>query len=183
MVAMKSVMPQTTPLFLAGVRLVPAGIIVVGAASLLGKPQPRSLAAWIWITLFALVDGTLFQGFLAAGLARTGAGLGSVMIDSQPLAVALLALWLFEEQIGVWGWLGLGLGIGGVSLVGLPDAWFLSLLNSDWLHGKFNVALQLSSENVLPQLLKSGEGLMLLAALSMATGTVMIRKVSRYADP
>jgi drug/metabolite transporter (DMT)-like permease len=61
----------------------------------MGKPQPSGWKAWLWISLFALVDATLFQGFLAEGLARTGAGLGSVMIDSQPLAVAILCLWLF----------------------------------------------------------------------------------------
>lgn len=104
MVAMKEVMPHTSPLWVAGVRLVPAGLLVLAVAIALGKPQPNSLRAWGWISLFALVDGFLFQGFLATGLANTGAGLGSVMIDSQPLAVALLSRWLYQEQ--VW-WLGL----------------------------------------------------------------------------
>ena len=100
MVAMKGVMPHTTPLFVAVVRLLPAGVLVLLAAALMGKQQPQGWKAWLWISLFALVDGTLFQGFLAEGLARTGAGLGSVMIDSQPLAVAILCLWLFQEKIG-----------------------------------------------------------------------------------
>ncbi len=107
MVAMKGVIPHTTPLFMAGVRLVPAGMLVLGATAAMGRPQPKGWAAWLWISLFAFIDGTLFQGFLAEGLVRTGAGLGSVMIDSQPLAVALLSSWLFGELIGLWGWLGL----------------------------------------------------------------------------
>jgi len=106
MVAMKGVMPHTTPLFIAGLRLIPAGLMILMVAAFMGKPQPQGWSAWLWIVLFALVDGSLFQGFLAAGLVRTGAGLGSVMIDSQPIAVALLCCWLFQEQIGVWGWLG-----------------------------------------------------------------------------
>jgi drug/metabolite transporter (DMT)-like permease len=97
MVAMKGVIPHTTPLFMAGVRLIPAGMLILVAAAFMDKPQPKGWAAWLWIALFALVDGTLFQGFLAEGLVRTSAGLGSVMIDSQPLAVALLSLWLFQE--------------------------------------------------------------------------------------
>ena len=121
MVAMKQVIPHTTPLFMAGVRLVPAGVLILIATAFMGKPQPKGWAAWLWIALFALVDGTLFQGFLAEGLLKTGAGLGSVMIDSQPLAVALMSLWLFQEHIGLWGWLGLGLGVTGISLIGLPD--------------------------------------------------------------
>jgi drug/metabolite transporter (DMT)-like permease len=174
MVAMKGVIPHTTPLFMAGVRLIPAGILILIAAALMGKPQPRGWVAWLWITLFALVDGTLFQGFLAEGLLRTGAGLGSVMIDSQPLAVALLSLWLFQEHIGFWGWLGLGLGVAGISLIGLPDEWILSFFANSASHP------QLPN---LYSLLDSGEWLMLLAALSMAVGTVLIRFVSRHADP
>jgi len=173
MVAMKGVIPHTTPLFMAGVRLVPAGVLILIVAAFMGKPQPKSWLAWLWIIIFALVDGTLFQGFLAEGLVRTNAGLGSVMIDSQPLAVALLSLWLFQEHIGVWGWLGLGLGMAGISLIGLPQEWIFHVLDS---------GITISMDN-WQQLFNNGEWLMLLAALSMAVGTVMIRFVCRYVDP
>jgi drug/metabolite transporter (DMT)-like permease len=172
MVAMKGVIPHTTPLFMAGVRLIPAGVLILMVAAFMGKPQPKSWLGWLWIIIFALVDGTLFQGFLAEGLVRTNAGLGSVMIDSQPLAVALLSLWLFQEHIGLWGWLGLGLGITGISLIGLPQEWIFHLFDS---------GITISTDN-WQQLFDSGEWLMLLAALSMAVGTVMIRFVCRYVD-
>ena len=173
MVAMKAVIPNTTPLFMAGVRLVPAGVLVLIVAAILGKPQPKGWIAWLWIALFALVDGTMFQGFLAEGLERTGAGLGSVMIDSQPLAVAILALWLFGDRIGLWGFLGLVIGVLGISLIGLPDQLILNLLHKD--------AITLAGS--WEQLFASGEWLMLLAALSMAVGTILIRYVCRYTDP
>jgi drug/metabolite transporter (DMT)-like permease len=173
MVAMKGVIPHTTPLFMAGIRLIPAGVLILMVAAFMGKPVPKSWLAWLWIIIFALVDGTLFQGFLAEGLVRTNAGLGSVMIDSQPLAVALLSLWLFKEHIGLWGWLGLGLGITGISLIGLPEEWIFHLLDS---------GVTITTDN-WQDLFNSGELLMLLAALSMAVGTVMIRFVCRYADP
>jgi drug/metabolite transporter (DMT)-like permease len=175
MVAMKGAMPHTGPFFMAGVRLVPAGVVVLLATLLLGRPQAISRRGWLWVALFALVDGTLFQGFLAAGLQRTGAGLGSVMIDSQPLAVAVMARGLFGEYIGALGWIGLLWGIAGIGLLGLPDEWILSLLHGDtaWLTGG----------TALNTLLQGGEWLMLLAALSMATGTILIRYVCRHADP
>jgi drug/metabolite transporter (DMT)-like permease len=173
MVAMKGVIPNTTPLFMAGVRLVPAGILVLLAANIMGRPQPKTWLAWLWISLFALVDGALFQGFLAEGLVRTGAGLGSVMIDSQPLAVALLSGLLFGEIIGFFGWLGLLIGVLGISLIGLPNE-----LISGLVHGNFQ-AFEFSWQ----QLFQNGEWLMLLASLSMAVGTVLIRFVTRYADP
>ncbi|MGB5961064.1 MAG: EamA family transporter [Coleofasciculaceae cyanobacterium] len=173
MVAMKGVIPNTTPLFMAGVRLVPAGILLLIAAMLMGRPQPKGWAAWLWIGIFAIIDGALFQGFLAEGLVRTGAGLGSVMIDSQPLVVAILSGLLFGEIIGLWGGIGLIVGVLGIGLIGLPHELIINI----W-QGNF-IAIEFSWQ----QLFQNGEWLMLLASLSMAVGTVMIRFVTRHADP
>ena len=172
MVAMKGVMPHTTPLFMAGMRLIPAGILVLLVAAMIKRPQPQGWQAWGWISLFALVDGTLFQGFLAAGLVRTTAGLGSVMIDSQPLAVAVLSAWLFKEQIGAIGICGLILGVIGISCIGLPVDWLSQLVTNPR-----------SSQIDLSALFNHGEWLMLLAALSMAVGTILIPFITRYVDP
>ncbi len=180
MVAMKGVIPNTTPLFMAGVRLLPAGMLVLVAGFFMGRPQPKGIRAWLWIGLFALVDGALFQGFLAEGIVRTSAGLGSVMIDSQPLAVALLSRWLFAEQIGLWGWIGLALGVLGISLIGLPSEWISHLLHSGTISTS---GVEMSQATLMEQMFEHGEWLMLLAALSMAVGTVMIRVVCRHADP
>lgn len=179
MVAMKGIIPATDPFFLATLRLVPAGVLVLLAAAIAGRPQQVTGPGWLWIALFALVDGTLFQGFLAQGLVRTGAGLGSVMIDSQPLAVALMARWLFQETVGPLGWLGLGIGLAGIGLLGLPDEWIVSFFK-----GQFTLAEIPEDALTLVRLLfDQGEWLMLMAALSMAVGTILIRYVSRHADP
>lgn len=186
MVAMKGAVDHTTPMFMASIRLLPAGVLVLIASVMMGRSQPQGWRAWLWITVFGLVDGAMFQGFLSEGLVRTGAGLGSVMIDSQPLAIAIMARILFGEQIGLFGAAGLAVGIIGIALLGLPDEWILG-----WIENVFHGELiQLnwqtgidSLEIVVQRLFQSGEWLMLLAALSMAVGTVMVRYVSRYADP
>lgn len=173
MVAMKAVIPETTPLFLGGMRLLPAGLLVIMAGMMLNRSQPKGWLAWGWISLFALVDGTLFQGFLAEGLVHTGAGIGSVMIDSQPLMIAVLSSLLFADRIGRIGWLGLGLGITGISLIGLPEPLILETLQGNLTGLDINVS----------SLFSNGEWLMLLAALSMAGGTILIRYVCHHVDP
>ena len=60
------------------------------------------------------------QGFLAEGLQRTSAGLGSVIIDSQPLTVAVLAALLFGEKLTSASYAGLGLGVLGLILLEVP---------------------------------------------------------------
>ncbi|KAB1997945.1 hypothetical protein ERO13_D12G051700v2 [Gossypium hirsutum] len=162
MVAMKEVLPKAGPFFVASFRLIPAGLLLVAFANSKGKPLPSGLTAWLSIALFALVDAACFQGFLAQGLQRTSAGLGSVIIDSQPLTVAVLASFLFNESIGLVGASGLVLGVVGLLLLEVP-------------------ALSLDDSNF--SLWGSGEWWMLLAAQSMAVGTVMVRWVSKYSDP
>jgi drug/metabolite transporter (DMT)-like permease len=124
----------------------------------------------LWLLLFALVDATAFQGLLARGLEGTGAGLGSVLIDSQPLAVALLARSLFGEAINPVGWLGLLLGLAGILCLGLPGP----LLQQWWLMGP---------ESIGERAWSHGELWMLGAALAMAFGTVLSRYACRHSDP
>nr|XP_043615098.1 WAT1-related protein At3g02690, chloroplastic [Erigeron canadensis] len=162
MVAMKEVLPTTGPLFVSWFRLIPSGLLLVSFAASRGKDFPSGFNAWFSIALFALVDATCFQGFLAKGLEKTSAGLGSVIIDSQPLTVAVLASLLFGESISIFGIAGLVLGIVGLALLELPAISFKENNFSLW---------------------GSGEWWMLLAAQSMAVGTVMVRWVSKYSDP
>lgn len=162
MVAMKEVLPKTGPFFVSSFRLIPAGLMLVGFAASRGRNLPSGFNAWLSITLFAVVDATCFQGFLAEGLQRTSAGLGSVIIDSQPLTVAVLAALLFGESIGSVGAAGLVLGVIGLLLLEVPA---LSFDNSNF------------------SIWGSGEWWMFLAAQSMAVGTVMVRWVSKHSDP
>jgi drug/metabolite transporter (DMT)-like permease len=185
MVVMKFIIPDTTPLFLSAFRLLPAGVLILLVTAFLKLPQPTTRKAWLWILLFALVDGAMFQGFLTLGLVNTGAGIGAVLIDAQPLVVALLSRWLFGELIGFWGWLGLAIGIVGISLCGLPEKWILGLLSNDIPVTSLidNVQGLFKGPFNLEDLLQSGELLMLLAALSMSFGTIIVRYVKKHADP
>ncbi|XP_020971032.1 WAT1-related protein At3g02690, chloroplastic isoform X5 [Arachis ipaensis] len=193
MVAMKEVIPRTGPFFVSAFRLIPAGFLLIGFAASRGRPFPSGLNAWLSISLFALVDAACFQGFLAEGLQRTSAGLGSVIIDSQPLTVAVLAALLFGESIGIVGAAGLVLGVVGLVLlegatVTSPKGTTTYELPSICLFGSEGspCLLQLpvlSFDESNFSLWGSGEWWMLLAAQSMAVGTVMVRWVSKYSDP
>ncbi|MCP9848256.1 DMT family transporter [Cyanobium sp. Morenito 9A2] len=170
MAAMKPLLPGAGPLTLAWMRLVPAGALVLLAAVLSGRPLGVDRRDLAWLLLFASIDGTLFQALLARGLGQTGAGLGSVLIDSQPLVVALLARSLFAEAINPVGWFGLLLGLLGIVCLGLPAP----LLQHWWLEAPTSLGARAWSH---------GELWMLGAALAMAFGTVISRYACRYSDP
>jgi len=170
MAAMRPLLDGGSPLLVASLRLLPAGLVLLLAARLLGRPGRIAAADWPALLLFSLVDATLFQALLARGLGATGAGLGSVLIDSQPLLVALLARWLFGEAINPVGWLGLLIGLLGILCLGLPAP----LLQHWWLMGPAVLDGRAWSH---------GELWMLGAAAAMAVGTVLCRYATRGSDP
>jgi drug/metabolite transporter (DMT)-like permease len=178
MVSMKEVLPLTSPMFVATVRLIPAGLILILWAASKNRKFPKNAKGWLAVSLFALVDGAMFQGCLAEGLAKTSAGLGSVIIDSQPLTVAILASLLFGETLGAAGIGGLALGVVGLSLLEIPSETLVGLVSSSGDGASAN-ALQAFAAHPF----ESGEFWMLLAAQSMAVGTVMVRWVVKYVDP
>ena len=170
MAAMKPLLDGAGPLTLAWLRLLPAGLVLLGAARLWRGSAGVDRRDWLWLLVFALVDGSLFQGLLTRGLVGTGAGLGSVLIDSQPLVVALLARTLFGEAINPVGWFGLLVGLLGILCLGLPAP----LLRHWWLMGPSALGQQPWSH---------GELWMLGAAMAMAMGTVISRYACRHSDP
>ncbi|KAK9819935.1 hypothetical protein WJX72_004120 [[Myrmecia] bisecta] len=185
MVVMKDLSSHTTPLFVSAVRLLPAGLLLVAWAARSGRAQPSSPMAWMSIAVFGLIDGTGFQGFLAEGLQRTSAGLGSVIIDSQPLTVAVLAALLFGEELAAGGYVGMGLGVAGLCLLEVPlDLLFHAPEIAAGLltDGPQAVSAAASSTGRSWSIWDSGEWWMLLAAQSMAVGTVLVPWVSRYSD-
>lgn len=128
------------------------------------------------------------QGFLAEGLQRTTAGLGSVIIDSQPLSVAVLAALLFGEALSPLGIAGLFIGVAGLLLLELPQD-VLQQGTAALQSGGVSAGLAALQQGLQSgaaaaggdvggwRLTDSGEFWMLLAAQSMAVGTVMVRWV------
>mmetsp|Transcript_886 Transcript_886/g.1323 ORF Transcript_886/g.1323 Transcript_886/m.1323 type:complete len:446 (+) Transcript_886:162-1499(+) len=193
MVAMKT-LTMLPPLLVGCLRILPAGLLLVAWAAAQGRPQPSGLKAWGWIIAFALVDGAAFQGFLAQGLQLTPAGLGSVIIDSQPLSVAVLASVLGFEPLTALSVAGLGVGVAGLALLELPEQVLITAADSVLHLGQVIPPLasqptQLMTQSDMQALAESehsifvGEMWMLAAAQSMAVGTVMVRFVSKYVDP
>ncbi len=170
MAAMAPLVVSGGPVLVASLRLLPAGVAILLALPALGRKWEIASADLGWFLVFTIVDACLFQLFLAKGLAETGAGLGSVLIDSQPLLVALLARSLFGEAINPVGWLGLIFGLVGIICLGAPP----ELLRHLYLLGK---------PAALSTLWNHGEGWMLAAAVAMALGTVLIRYACKSSDP
>ena len=170
MAAMAPLVSSADPIIVASFRLLPAGVLLLVAVPFLGRKWAIDSSDLWWFLIFTFVDASFFQFCLARGLVQTGAGLGSVIIDSQPLMVAILARSLFGDAINPIGWVGLMIGLLGILCLGTPP----ELLSNWWLMGESASVSNLWS---------NGEGWMLAAAIAMALGTVLIRFCCRKSDP
>ncbi|WP_041391157.1 DMT family transporter [Prochlorococcus marinus] len=170
MAAMAPLVQSGGPEIVAFLRLMPAGFAVILTLLILKRPLTIAKGDLAWFVVFTLIDGTVFQFLLARGLLETGAGLGSVFIDSQPLIVAILARSLFGDAINPVGWSGLMLGLGGIICLGVSPEFI-----SQWL-----LMGDVVSEG---SLFSHGQGWMLGAAIAMALGTVLIRFTCKESDP
>ncbi|QDZ20536.1 WAT1-related protein [Chloropicon primus] len=188
MVAMKFEAIHTTPLFLGSMRLVPAGAALLVWSKAFASEErrkidviPRKAEDWAKIVTFAFVDGTCFQGFLAEGIQRTGAGLGSIIIDSQPISVAIMAALFLGEKVSTKTAVGLAVGVLGLATLELPTSvWSELPLHLPGAGVPTGPGLAATGGEVGDL---GGELLMLLAAQSMAVGTILVRWVCKTIDP
>ncbi len=170
MTAMAPLVQSGGPFLVGSLRLLPAGVSILLVMAFLGRDLKVAKNDLGWFLVFTFIDASVFQFCLARGLMETGAGLGSVLIDSQPLMVALLARTLFGDAINPIGWIGLTVGLFGIICLGAPP----QILNNWFLFGQV-----VGDSNIW----NIGELWMLGAAIAMALGTVLIRFACRESNP
>ncbi len=170
MTAMAPLVDSGGPFLVGSLRLLPAGLTLLIVVPFIGRGLIVARVDWGWFLLFTVIDASLFQMCLTRGLAETGAGLGSVLIDSQPLMVALLSRTIFGDAINPIGWVGLMIGLVGILCLGAPPD-----LLRHWL--------LIDQSSSLSNLWNEGEAWMLGAAVAMALGTVLIRFCCKESDP
>jgi drug/metabolite transporter (DMT)-like permease len=112
-----------SPIFLAWVRIVLGGAVLLGLAWRAGTLRALR-GRWRWLAVFGVVEISIPFPLIAAGEQHVSSSLAAIIVAAAPLFVALLAL-RFDESERVTGsrLVGLVIGLGGVvALVGIDVA-------------------------------------------------------------
>lgn len=138
-VAIKAGLSYTPPLLFAGLRTEIAGVVLLLMVLALRRPLLLDRRGWGWLLALALTAITLSYGamFLAPG--RTGAGIASVLGNTQPLIAVALAAGFLGERLTRGTLAALALGIAGVTLIAS------GALNGDGAAGLTGPALALGA--------------------------------------
>jgi drug/metabolite transporter (DMT)-like permease len=111
-------MPHAEPMTFLAIRFALTAVILLVAAVAMQVPWPRRASAWGHLALAGLLmHGVYLGGVFVAIRLGLEAGLSALIVSLQPLLVAAAAPFLLAEPVGLRRWLGLALGLIGVSLV------------------------------------------------------------------
>lgn len=116
-VAMRVAGRSVPPLTVAAVRSVLGGTVLLAIARRSGADRPRGRAEWLGIAAIALPMTGLSTAFLFLAARNIPAGLVSIISNTMPLFVAVLAPLILREATTVRSMVGLGIGLAGTVLV------------------------------------------------------------------
>ncbi len=116
-----SALQRTSPIMIATLRALVGGLILTLALPLLHSHLPRTRRLWAWAFAIGFGNTTLTQVGISVGTARAGAAVASVLLNSSPFFVALIARFALGEPITRLRAIGLVIGFGGVLLVVFAD--------------------------------------------------------------
>ncbi len=182
-IAIRAAGPAVPPLRFAAWRLLLGGAVLVPLLRPLGEPwlPPRRL--WPQLVLLALTASAFGYGAMFASPGLAGAGLASVLGNTQPLLVLALAPWLLHEHMKPRTWLALALGVAGIAFVTAP-----SLTGPDALHLGQGAALALASSaglafgTIIVKRLEPGTPLLTLTAWQLLLGALPLFALSALTE-
>ncbi|MGZ4224290.1 MAG: DMT family transporter [Solirubrobacteraceae bacterium] len=116
-----SALQHTSPIMIATLRALVGGAVLTMILPLFGSRLPRTRRMWLWAFGIGLGNTTLTQVGISVGTDRAGAAVASVLLNSSPFFVAVIARFVLGEAITRVRAAGLVIGFGGVLLVVLAD--------------------------------------------------------------
>lgn len=181
--AIKQGLAYAPPLLYAGLRASLGGAALLVVAALIGRSviPPRRL--WPWLPLLALAGTFIEYGAMFLSPGRTGAGISSVLGNTGPLMVILLAALILREPVTRTKLMALVLGTLGVSLIAYPA------ITAAGKSGVLAAVLPLTAAagsaiaSVLFKYLDVGDAVLRVAAWQLLLGGLPLLAVSFWIEP
>ncbi|MGI9659102.1 MAG: DMT family transporter [Gaiellaceae bacterium] len=108
---------HTSAIMISALRTAPAALLLLVALPLLRGRLPQSRRMWFWAFVTGMLMVVLFLEGLSEGTARAGAANASVLANTTPFFVLILAWFFLKAKTNWLGIVGLLMGFGGVVLM------------------------------------------------------------------
>jgi len=166
----------------AGARLTLAGVLLLAvlAASGNGLRPGAGVVAVLWL---ALMQTTLFYGATFLGIESEGAGIAAVLVNTDPLFVAVLGVLFLGDRLVPAQWIGLAVGFVGMAFVAWEGPLWPPAIGLGALI-LLGGALAWSIGTVTAAKVMRGRGVPLaIAGWQMAAGGVLLIVIGTIAEP
>ena len=108
------------PLVLFQIRFLVAGIIMLAYSFIIQKDRLPKGKEWWELTLFGLLNVTLYLSFFVLGIKEVAAGIGSLSTATNPLFISIISAFWMGRRVKGAEWLAVLLGLLGVALSTYP---------------------------------------------------------------
>lgn len=108
------------PLVLFQIRFLAAGIIMLAYSFLFQKDRLPKGKEWRELTIFGLLNVTLYLSFFVLGIKEVAAGIGSLSTATNPLFISIISAFWMGRHVKGAEWLAVLLGLLGVGLATYP---------------------------------------------------------------
>jgi drug/metabolite transporter (DMT)-like permease len=119
------------PLLLLTGRFLVAGVLILGIAMVRRTPWTLSRRDLLFFAIVGIANQALYLGLGYIGIQEISAGLSTLIASSNPILIAIFAVYLLGERMTWRKAVGLLLGFGGVALI----VWHRLALGGDSLRG------------------------------------------------
>lgn len=117
---MKLALRDSSPLWMATVRLALAGLLYVPLLAARGELAWPAQRDWGVIAILGVCQGALLTGLVTVGVGIVGAGRSAILAYTMPLMMIPGAVLLLHERVARRQWIGMGFGLAGVMVLFNP---------------------------------------------------------------
>jgi probable blue pigment (indigoidine) exporter len=118
--ATKFGLKSAQPFVIADVRFFIAGFMMIFSAKILRGYRLPTRDEWIPLIIYGFLNVALYLGLFGLAMERVAAGIGTLSIATNPLFISVLSAFWLGKSVSKNVWLGLLLGIMGVSIATYP---------------------------------------------------------------
>ena len=118
--ATKIGLDEAQPLVIAVVRFAIAGMIMILFAHLIGRQRLPSGREWKFVTVYGLLNITIYLGCYVIAMQHVTAGIGALSIATNPLFISFLSVFFLKKKLKATIIIALFLGTGGVIVASWP---------------------------------------------------------------
>lgn len=108
------------PLVLFQIRFLAAGIIMLAYSFLIQKDRLPKDKEWRELTIFGVLNVTLYLSFFVLGIKEVAAGIGSLSTATNPLFISILSAFWIGRSVKLGEWMAVLLGLIGVAVATYP---------------------------------------------------------------